>query len=215
MTYLELVNSVLRRLRETEVSAVSDNAYSKMIGEFVNDAKRTVEDAYNWNALYNTVTVSTVDNTSTYSVTGAGQRFKLIDVVNDTSNWFLDEQTKAWFDEQFLVNTPAKGQPQNYIFQGTDSSGDTKVKLFPVPDGVYSIVLNMVLPQAALASSADVLKVPFEPVLFLAYAKALAERGEDGGIASSEAAQMYRQSLADSIAIENGRHSDESQWYWV
>lgn len=215
MTYLDLVNSVLRRLRETEVSAVSDNAYSKMIGEFVNDAKRTVEDAYNWNALYNTVTVSTVDNTSTYSVTGAGQRFKLIDVVNDTSNWFLDEQTKAWFDEQFLVNTPSKGQPQNYIFQGTDSSGDTKIKLFPVPDGVYSIVLNMVLPQTALANSADVLKVPFEPVLFLAYAKALAERGEDGGIASSEAAQMYRQSLADSIAIENGRHSDESQWYWV
>lgn len=215
MTYLELVNSVLRRLRETEVSAVSDTAYSKMIGEFVNDAKRTVEDSYNWNALYNTVTVSTVDNTSTYSVTGAGQRFKLIDVVNDTSNWFLNEQTKAWFDEQFLVNTPTKGQPQNYIFQGMDSSGDTKIKLFPVPDGVYSIVLNMVLPQTALTNSTDVLKVPFEPVLFLAYAKALAERGEDGGIASNEAAQMYRQSLADAIAIENGRHSDESQWYWV
>lgn len=215
MTYLELVNSVLRRLRETEVSAVSDNAYSKMIGEFVNDAKRTVEDAYNWNALYNTVTVSTVDNTSTYSLTGAGQRFKLVDAINDTSNWFLGEQTKAWFDNQFLVDSPVKGSPAQYIFQGVDSNGDTKVKLFPVPDNTYSLVFNLVLPQATLTSSADVIKVPYEPVLFLAYAKALAERGEDGGLASSEAAQMYRQSLSDAIAIENGRHSDESQWYWV
>lgn len=215
MTYLELVNSVLRRLRETEVSAVSDNAYSKMIGEFVNDAKRTVEDAYNWNALYNTVTVSTVDNTSAYSLTGAGQRFKLVDAINDTSNWFLGEQTKAWFDNQFLVDSPVKGSPAQYIFQGVDSNGDTKVKLFPVPDNTYSLVFNLVLPQETLTSSSDVIKVPYEPVLFLAYAKALAERGEDGGLASSEAAQMYRQSLSDAIAIENGRHSDESQWYWV
>ena len=215
MTFLDLVNSVLRRLRETEVSAVSDNAYSKMIGEFVNDAKRTVEDAYNWNALYNTVTVSTVDNTSAYSLTGAGQRFKLVDAINDTSNWFLGEQTKAWFDNQFLVDSPVKGSPAQYIFQGVDSNGDTKVKLFPVPDNTYSLVFNLVLPQETLTSSADVIKVPYEPVLFLAYAKALAERGEDGGLASSEAAQMYRQSLSDAIAIENGRHSDESQWYWV
>ena len=47
MNYLSLVNSVLRRLRETEVSSVADNAYSKLIGDFVNDAKRQVEDAYN------------------------------------------------------------------------------------------------------------------------------------------------------------------------
>ena len=37
MTYLQLVNSVLRRLREEEVSTVSQNSYSKLIGEFVND----------------------------------------------------------------------------------------------------------------------------------------------------------------------------------
>ena len=50
MTYLQLVNSVLRRIREDEVSSVSQNNYSKLIGEFVNDAKRTVEDSYDWTA---------------------------------------------------------------------------------------------------------------------------------------------------------------------
>jgi hypothetical protein len=63
MTYLQLVNSVLRRLREDEVSSVSQNSYSKLIGEFVNDAKRSVEDAYDWTALRTTLTVTTDDTT--------------------------------------------------------------------------------------------------------------------------------------------------------
>ena len=39
MTYKDLVNNVLRRLRETEVSSVQTNSYSKLIGDLVNDAK--------------------------------------------------------------------------------------------------------------------------------------------------------------------------------
>jgi hypothetical protein len=51
-----------------------------------------------------------------------------------------------------------------------------------------------------------------EPVIFLAYAKALAERGEDGGITSNEAYGLYKQSLADAIAIETGRYIEEQEW---
>lgn len=51
MTYLELVNDVLIRLREQTVSTVSLTTYSTLIGKFVNDAKRQIEDAYDWNAL--------------------------------------------------------------------------------------------------------------------------------------------------------------------
>ena len=43
MTYLNLVNNVLRRLREDEVASVSNDTYSKMVGDFVNDAKQFVE----------------------------------------------------------------------------------------------------------------------------------------------------------------------------
>ena len=38
MTYLNLVNSVLRRLREDEVTSVTNDTYSKRVGGFVNDA---------------------------------------------------------------------------------------------------------------------------------------------------------------------------------
>jgi len=46
MTYLDVVNNVLRRMREEEVNSVSDTTYSKMVGDFVNDAKRIVENAW-------------------------------------------------------------------------------------------------------------------------------------------------------------------------
>jgi len=59
MTYLELVNDVLVRLRETAVSTVSETSYSSLIGKFVNDAKRQIEDAYAWNVLGTTITLST------------------------------------------------------------------------------------------------------------------------------------------------------------
>lgn len=34
-TYLNIVNEVLRRLREDEVTSVAQNTYSKMVGDFV------------------------------------------------------------------------------------------------------------------------------------------------------------------------------------
>jgi len=59
MTYLEIVNSVLRRLREREVLSVSESSYSKLIGDFVNDARNEVETAWGWSALRTTLTLTT------------------------------------------------------------------------------------------------------------------------------------------------------------
>ena len=212
MNYVQLVNSVLRRLRETEVSSVTDNAYSKLIGEFVNDAKRQAEDAYPWNALSDTLTTTTSNTVFNYVLTGSGQRFRVIDVLNDTSNIIVNNATTRWMNEQFLLTSIQKGSPAYYNFKGTDSNGDTKVDLFPIPDGVYEIKFNIIKPQVALSADADTLLIPSEPVIFNATARAMAERGEDGGIASGEMYAIYKQSLADAIAIESGRYIEESAW---
>lgn len=212
MNYIQLTNSVLRRLRETEVSSVNDNAYSKMIGEFINDAKRNVEDAYNWNALSDTLSAVTSSAVFNYVLVGSGQRFRVIDVLNDSSDIVVQNATTRWMNQQFLLNPTQSGAPTWYNFNGVNANGDTQVDLFPVPDGVYNIRFNLILPQVPLSADADVLKVPHEPVVFLAYAKALAERGEDGGLASSEAYGLYKQSLSDAIALESGRYGEETQW---
>ena len=212
MNYIQLVNSVLRRLRETEVSSVADNAYSKLIGEFVNDAKRQVEDAYAWNALSETLSASTTDGIFNYVLEGSGQRFRMIDVLNDTSNSVVHNATTRWMNEQFLLTSVQRGSPSYYNFNGTDSNGDTQVDLFPIPNGVYEIRFNIIKPQVALSADADILLVPSEPVIFNATARAIAERGEDGGILAGEMAFIYNQSLADAIAIESGRYIEESAW---
>jgi hypothetical protein len=212
MNYIQLVNSVLRRLRETEVSSVADNAYSKLIGEFVNDAKRQAEDAYPWNALSETLTASTSDAIFNYVLVGSGQRFRVLDVLNDTSNIIVNNATTRWMNEQFLLTSVQKGSPAYYNFNGTNSNGDTQVDLFPIPNGVYQIRFNVIKPQVALSADADVLLIPSEPVIFNATARAMAERGEDGGIASGEMYAIYKQSLADAIAIESGRYIEESAW---
>ena len=212
MNYLELVNDVLVRLRENEVTAVGDTPYSKLISKFVNDAKRQVEDAYNWNALSETLTVATSVDLFNYVMTGSGQRFRVLDVLCLEKDNFLSFKTTREMDDLFLNQTVQKDFPQYYNFNGVNANGDTQVDIYPVPDGVYNINFNIIKPQAALANNSDVIKVPSEPVIFLAYAKAVVERGEDAGMTSAEAYQLYQISLADHIAIEESRYPGENLW---
>lgn len=209
MTYLELVNDILIRLREAEVETVAQTDYSKLIGKFVNDAKRQVEDAYSWNVLSTTVTISTVANTSSYSMTGAGQKFRVVDAINDTQDLTLRNIPFANMNRFLNFGTTQTAAPTYYAFNGVDGSDDTKVDVYPVPDKAYSLVFDLIVPQDTLSSDSTVLLVPSELVIQNAYARALVERGEDGGLNSSEAYQLYRSMLADYIALESTRYPEE------
>ena len=213
MNYLELVNDVLVRLRESEVTAVTDTPYSKLIGKYVNDAKRIVEDSYQWNALSETLTVTTANDLFNYVMTGSGQRFRVIDVINSEDNVFLEYMPFSKMNNLFLNQTPQKGSPMYYNFNGVDTNGDTQVDIYPIPDGIYNVFFNIYKPQASLSLNSDQLDVPTEPVIKYAYAMAVAERGEDGGLSAQEATALADQSLADHIAMENGRYRDEYVWH--
>lgn len=215
MTYLELVNAVLRRLRETEVASVSSTAYSKLIGDFINDAKRQVEDAYNWNALSETLTADTVHDLFNSVLIGSGQRFRVIDVINDTTNVVMQNASTAQMNKWFLTQPVLKGSPKYYNFNGVNQYGDTQADLFPVPDGTYNIRFNIIKPQDPFTEDAESILVPSEPVILGATSRALAERGEDGGLASSDLYQLAKSSLSDAIALESGRYVEEHQWDWV
>lgn len=212
-TYLELVNDVLVRMREPEVSSVSQNTLSKLVGKLVNDAKRQVEDAYSWNALITDVSVPTVAGTAQYTIAGSGNRF-LINEVHNVSKLFelRNIPVKVYNTWEGSVTTPQQSSPAYYTLYGQDTDGNAKVKLWPVPDAVYNINYQLYVPQDALSSDGDTLKVPKEPVVLGAYARALVERGEDGGLSSSEAYSLYKSSLSDHIAIEASRYVEDSNW---
>lgn len=203
-TYLQLVNAVLARLRENDVSTITETTYSKLIAKFVNDAKRQVEDAWNWDALSTTITLNTVAGTTTYTVTGSGMRQRDVAVNNTTSQNRVQNVPIQWILDQQQLSTVQSGQPVYYAWNGTDGT-DSRVEIYPTPDAAYALKFNMIVPQAALSSDSTAIVVPDEPVEMLAYARALVERGEDGGLSSSEAYQLGKSVLADYISLEKER----------
>jgi hypothetical protein len=215
MTYLELINDVLVRLRETTVASVSETTYSTLIGKFVNDAKRQVEDAYAWNVLGTTITLSTTSGTYQYALTGAGQKFQVIDVINVTSNVGMKNIDFVSMNRKQNFSTPVSGIPYEFAFDGVDGNYDTKVTIYPRPDGVYSIPFSLAVPQATLTSGSTVIAVPDVLVAQNAYARALVERGEDGGLSSSEAYQLYKSMLSDYIALEGTRYPENQEFVAV
>ena len=212
MTYLQLINDVLIRLRETQVSSSNETTYSTLIGRFVNDAKRQVEDAYGWNVLGQTITVTTTPGTYSYSLPGAGQKFQVQDVLNVTGNVAMRNISFAEMNRFQSFEPIATGIPEYYAFDGVDSNGDAKVVLYGRPDGVYVIPFSLTVPQAPLTVDSTSVLVPDVLVAQNAYARALVERGEDGGLSSSEAYQLYRGMLADYIALEGTRFPEQQEF---
>lgn len=213
MTYLEAVNEVLARLRESSVSTISQTAYSTLIGHFVNDAKRQVEDAWDWDVQNTTITVTTVAGTSGYTLTGSGTRQKGISANITTSGRqaMLQPVSNKWIQDQQQLTTTTNSAPCYFAWDGNDGT-DSKIQLFSTPDSVYTIKFNLNVPQAALTAAATVIQVPSDAVVMGAYARALVERGEDGALGSSEAYSLYKSIMADRISLEQARIEDYSTW---
>ena len=216
MTYLQAVNKVLVRLRESTVATVSETAYSALIGEFVNDAKRAVEDSWNWGALRTTLTVNTTAGIFNYVLTDSQQSITVLDVINDTSNWFMTPKTSSEFNNLFLNATSVpETSPKWYTFNGVDSNGDTAIDVYPIPNGLYDLRFNVVLRTADFENDADVFGVPTMPIIQLATAFGARERGETGGTSSQELFSIADNTLADAVAFDAARFSDETIWYTV
>ena len=206
-TFLQLVNETLTRLRENQVSTYTETAYSTLIGHFINDAKRQVEDAWNWDALSTTITLNTVAGTTNYVVTGSGIRQRDVTINDTTSQGRVLNVPIQWIVDQQQLSTVQQGSPKRYAWNGTDGT-DSKVEIYPTPDSVYALKFNMVVPQVTLAADATVITVPSEPVIAGAVARALVERGEDGGLSSAEAYGLFKSVLADYISLEKERFTE-------
>lgn len=216
MTYLNLMNNVLRRMREEEVTTVTETTYSKMVGDFINDAKTIVEETTDWSALRETLTVSaTVSDGNTYSLVGTGDNAKVMSVINDTQNCFMQYQTKNWFNDSLYIANATTGAPKYYTYNGLDTNGDTQVLVSPTPDATYSLRFDVIKRQADLTADSDSLLVPSTPVMHMAIALLARERGETGGTSVQEYFQIANKSLSDAVAIDAAKHPEEMVFYTV
>lgn len=216
MTYLDIMNNVLRRMREDEVSNVTENTYAKMVGDFINDAKESVEVAWDWSSLRNSLTISTsVAGGTTYSLAGTQDKGKIINLINDTSNVFMEYRPISWFDDKRFNQDTVSGSPEYYTYNGVDSSGDAKIEVYPTPDDAYTLKANIVIRNTPLVNNTDTLDIPSAPVMHLALAMLVRERGETGGQMAAEYFAIADRYLSDAIAMDAQKHPDETVWYSV
>ena len=215
MTYTAIINAVLRRLREDEVSAPGDSEYATLIGDYVNEAKREVEDAHKWHSLRTQIQVTTASGTGTYALTGAGNRFKMV----DPKRWAYDSTNKNYVKphgskqvKRMVLEDPTYGRPYLYFIDGKDSNGDPQVTFYSTPNGIYVINYEVVIPQADLSVGTTELTVPEWPVILGAYAKALMERGEDNGTTHGGAILTAQNALSDAIALDASWAEEEYTW---
>jgi hypothetical protein len=220
MTYRELINQVLIRLREDTISsdwsgAINDSttvsAYHKTIAALINDSKRSVEGYHDWLNLRETVDISTVAGTKNYNLS-SGQEIKIVDVVNNTTGIHLNQVSRQYINT-VKYPTDDTGEPLYYAFNGSDSSNNLKVDLSPVPTEAHTISFDIVKPQDDLTLAATVLKIPSKPVILGAWARAISERGEDGGTQSSIMAQETGEALKQAIILDSGNTQYESDWF--
>lgn len=222
-TYLQLVNSVLIRLRETTVATVSETTYSALIGEWVNDAKRMVEDAWPWQALENTANVSILASTTTYTISTLNERSQLIfdPVTNIPLAWDTTSGDKFqlvyWpyqkvVAERIVLNTPnSQDKPIIFGVHKTPTSG-VLVELYETPTSSRTWTLYFKDPQDDFSLDADILLVPYAPVIQIALDYALNERGEEIGEPGTTVQQKAMIHISNAIALDSLEQNGHSTW---
>lgn len=215
MTYLQLVNSVLRRLREEEVTTVDESDYSKLIGDFINDAKRQVEDAWDWTALRNTYTITTASGTSTYALTDFGVRSNVLYVHNETANNYINQESLQRIRQLSLGTDNAVGTPYYYAMENVDSNGDANIRFYQTPNSTQTISVYTIKRTGDLSTDSDSILVPSAPIVQYAFSFALRERGETGGQSAVEQAAFAKQDLNNAIAHDASLNPEGTLWTTV
>ena len=239
MTYLQLINNVLTRLREDPITAdqvdndFSSNAYWRSIGAHVNDAKDRVEDAWQWGALRGTDLVDVVEDQVFFACPNSDDNAYILKriLVQENGNflkWITIPDVRMKYAGINAGNGTPKGVPYQFATSGEvqesdlasnggtfqDSQlGDQKYVLFPTSNGAYTLQIDRVSHQAPLVDASDRLLVPSLPVYTLATALASRERGEVGGTPTSELFAIADRHLSDAIAQDSARYADELDWF--
>jgi hypothetical protein len=219
VTYLEMVNEVLVRMREDEIQSVNDvenDPQQKLVCKFVNDARSFVDKSHTWN----------------------GQRKLWVVDLKAGEGEYLREANARWMSQQKQVT----GSPM-YFTPSYVSGHELQVRLYPIPDerhelsgevAEYSIaeyneaeyggslvnakqtlVFEGYKASPRLERDTDKIVIPIDPVMYYALAYASRERGEVGGQSSAELFQLAAQYLSDAIAWDVNNSDMEYVWRQV
>lgn len=234
-TYLDLVNDVLRELRENTVSTVNYTTYSTLVAKWVNDAKRRVEAAWDWQALNYLVSFNLVVNQTTYDLTS------LFPLLTERARLRKNPESmdKFAYALSFDITFPTPGQlfhmPADWIHTQKDrlpipvtvtrpiyfglekynngTNAGIQCILWETPITVRTWNLYFCNPQDDLVNDDDVILVPWEPVEKIALEIALNERGEELGEPGTTIEDRIEKHLSDAIGNDS-TEQDQNTCFW-
>ena len=193
-------------MRESTVGSINSTDQSSAILRLVNDAKREVEDNFNWTALQDSVTVTTSAGTHTYTLEEGSvytnQRSRVVDVFNNTTDVRLVAVPYDYARRQSQTTNDEQAEPVHFAVAGYTATQSLQIRFYQTPDAAYSMVVEVVNPQEDLNADDQYTKVPWYPVYLRALALAIRERGEDEGEQYSEVQRAFQQAIGDAIAYE-------------
>ena len=216
MTYLEAVNKVLRRLREPEVGSVDETVYSKLIGEFVSDAKSLVENAWSWSGNIQknlTVGTSLTDLTIPNSTVNTQVRsVRNIDTKTDLKRLEYTDYRDLLVDNLLVTNYGP--QPEFYATQFDFTTDSQKVYFWPPTEGTKTFYLNVRWDNRGddVLTDSSTLSVPSLPVVQFAHAMAVEERGETGGTTPATLFGIAKSTLSDAVAYDAAAFPSVTTW---
>ncbi len=214
MVYLEIVNRVLKLLREDTVATVADDdAVVQLIATYVNDAKTQVENGFHFNALRHEWN-ETIRAGEDYCVLTDSGVLPVVEEVWGDNGLQLREISQRELRKFKRITSPAtNANPDYYAVDGV-VGGDLRVRVHPAPQADYEVEVVGYRKQDDLVNDSDKLLVPSLPVVYFAYALAARERGEVGGQTAAEIFGMANEYLKNAIAQDAALNNYEQNW-WV
>ena len=212
--YLALVNDVLTRLREDAVTTLAspDDNVVVLIKQYVNDAKKQVEQAHNWNALNAEWTEAVTASDPFVGLTSAGKYARIESIYRSDGNE-LRLQTLQSIRHRAAQPGSQTNPPIYFATDGLDTNGDVRLRLWPTPSEADTLTVYGTMHEGELVNDTDTTVLPHLPITLLAYAYAAGERGEAGGAPTAELLAIANQSLSDHIALDASLNVLDDVWY--
>jgi hypothetical protein len=221
LTLLQIINTVLVRLRESTVAAYNTTEYSTQITGVVNQVKTEIEEAYRWDSMRDTYVVTAVSGTTGYGLTSSGMNAEIIAGWNTTTGCKLTLGTNPAFDHYFFGlaagQTLLTGYVTEYLPAGLDANYDLKVDIYPSPTSNNTLKFQVYRPQNDLAANGDIPLCPQNVLVEETIARMLLERGDDGAAQpdpTSGSGKFVRTDLL-AKAVMKAQGEDPSEMDWV
>jgi len=229
-TFLQTINRVLEKIGEETVSAAATSlteTYEILVGSFVNDIKEQIEDAHNWRALRQTVSVTIAADAQSGTITEANERSRLVriyqqnqpgpvplvfDITDATNPDPLMEMDLAELIYRDTVDPDVRQDPTYFALD--NSSGDVlDLYVWPRPSSEITIQVTLIIPQTRFDNSdvGETLKIPIRPLVVGATWYALEERGEELGTDGLFNEKRFQDALNAAISRDDAEQGNVSE----